>query len=84
MKLQSGGVYWWYPKKFIKVQIHHPRWYRWKNDYFVMAPSVLRMMCGSPNDSFPERIDYGFGLVLLGFGVAVSWSRNKAGDLLDA
>lgn len=47
-----------------------------------MFPTVLRIICGAkPMNDFENLLykEYGFGLIMLGFGAAIIWKvKNKS------
>ena len=74
-----GGV--WCPidnnKKdgYFTIQLHAPRWKHSGGDYYFMAPTVFRFTWNSLNTRKDCR-DFGFGVVVFGFGVGVCWGKD--------
>ena len=66
------GVYWMKRGKY-NIQWHHPKWGFIENDYYFMFPTVFRIMFNSPCNTAPHIKESGFGIVILGFGIAVTW-----------
>ena len=65
------GIFWL--KSVVDIQLHTPRWNFGGGDYYVMAPTVIRLRTkGDYDKNDNQKPRWSAGIVILGFGVAVS------------
>lgn len=56
-------------------QFHHPRWSFKNGDYHLLFPSLVRVLWGAKSYENNTEREFGFGILLLGFGVAYVWCQ---------
>lgn len=77
-----GCHVWRFREGCLSFQLHLPRISIKNKDFYAMFPTVLRIICGAkPMNDFENLLykEYGFGLIMLGFGAAIIWKvKNKS------
>lgn len=73
---RSSGVHLFHPTPAWTIQLLHPKWSSRHGDLYVIANTVLRLLwrCPLNPELYARGLQYGGGVVVLGFGVAVIWT----------
>ncbi len=65
----SDGTYYLHFGEYT-IELCHPSWNFRGLDWYIRGVSILRCF-------YEKNVDFGFGIVILGFGGAIIWTKKK-------